>query len=75
MTEFEYKQSLPLVNHPMREHISTFGGCKEADCTEENIIVLCGHYSVHPHSGDCYGQYTIFCSKCKRREAKSFSDN
>jgi hypothetical protein len=71
----KYDKPLPLPNHPMQEHISTFYDCKERDCTDRNIIVEQGEYEVHPHSGDCYGNYVISCSKCKRRERKTFADN
>jgi hypothetical protein len=71
---YTYPEATPLLKHPMNEYIS-FWACEKTDCSAENIWVSAAGYSVHPHSGDAYGDYTLICKLCGKVELKSFADN
>lgn len=72
--DYIYAGKLPYISHPMREHIP-FWVCEKEGCSEVDISISDAGYSVHPHSGDAYGSYTLRCTRCGKVERNSFSDN
>jgi hypothetical protein len=72
--DYTYPEQQPYIGHPMKGYIS-FWACEKEGCADSNISISNAGYTVHPHSGDCYGSYTSHCAKCGKIESNSFSDN
>ncbi|MCU0444496.1 MAG: hypothetical protein MUE85_06220 [Microscillaceae bacterium] len=74
MNDYNYPNAQALATHPMYDHIA-FWRCEKSDCHQNNVLVSEAAYSIHPHSGDAYGKYTLTCQLCGKVEQKSFADN